>query len=267
MSFRFQGYQLTPGMIEPIETSEVQITWERFDQLAYVAGIVDKDTVDTGNTGQTSQLRAGLAMGKITSTGQYTHWDPYAVDGSQYLVGFLWDTIDLSYIGGTTKERMNAIIIGGKIKADAVVIPGVTARGLSGTTYEFLLREQAKHRFLFDDDLGAYQTIKEYTVTADLTVTAAMNNTLFVYPTGAAADLTLTLPAPRPGLQYHILNANTTAANELILDGPATGEFWVGGAAADTLSPDGDTSIVQTIRAVKVTVAGPVYCYAQTAVS
>ncbi len=267
MSFRFQGYQLTAGMIEPIETSEVQITWERFDQLKYVSGIVDKDTVDAGNTGQTTQLRAGLAMGMITATGQYTHWDPYATDGSNYLVGFLWDIIDTSYIGGTTRERMNAIIVGGNIKADAVVVPGVTARGLEGTTYEFLLREQAYGRFLFDDDLDRTQRIKEYTVTADLTVTPAMNNTLFVYPTGAAADLTLTLPAPRPGLQFHFVNLNTTATNELILDGPATGEFWVGGAAADTLSPDGDTSIMQTIRGVKATVAGPVYVYAQTAVS
>src|SRR5690606_898985 len=105
------------------------------------------------------------------------------------------------------------------------------------------LREQCAGRFLFDDDLGGYMTTKEYTIaaaTTALTVTEAMNRTIFVTDSALAADCTLTLPVPRPGLEYRFVHPSTTAATELILDGPGTGEFWIAGAAANTLTFPGD---------------------------
>jgi hypothetical protein len=245
-------------------TIENNFLWGRWDQVEYVQAIVDKDTVDAGND-PTTQLRTGLAMGVITSTGQFTHWNPYATDGSEYLVGFFIDAIDLSF-GGTTKERLSAIVVKGNIKAANVLIPGEADYGIADKTYEFLLREQCHGRFLFDDDLGRYMTVKEYTIaaaTTALTVTKAQNKTIFVTDTALAADCTLTLPAPVPGLEYYFVHPSTTAATELILDGPATGEFWVAGAAANTVTLAGDnTTGFRRCRAVRVTdTTTDVFCY------
>lgn len=265
MSFTFQGYQLTPGMHDERFTQEATLLWGREKHAEYVGVVLDKDTVDSANT-PTTQLRTGLALGIITATGQWTHWNPYATDGSNFLAGFLLDEIDLSYIGGVTKERLHAAIVKGNIKADQVVIGGEASRGIAGTDYEFLLREQAHGRFLFDDDLGNLQTVKEYTVGAAvtaLTVTTAMNKTHFVTDTALAADVTLTLPAPVPGLEFYFTHTSTTAATELILDGPATGEFWIGGAAANTLTFPGDnTTGFRKLRACRITdTTTDVYAY------
>jgi hypothetical protein len=257
MSFTFQGYQLTPGMHDERFTEEVQFLWGRWDQVEYVQALIDKDTVDSGHTDYTTTLRSGLALGVLTATGQFTQWNPYATDGSNYLVGFLIDEIATPWMGGTTKERLSAIVVKGNIKADQVIIPGETARGIDGKTYEFLLREQCKGRFLFDDDLGGYTAEKEYTIGAavtSLTVTAAMNKTIFVTDTALGATCTLTLPAPRPGLEYHFAHPSTTAATTLVLDGPATNEFWVAGAAASTVTLAGDnTTGLRKVKCVRVT--------------
>lgn len=264
MSFRFDGYQLTPGHHDEVFTDETNIFWGRWDQREYVQAIVDSASTDAGNT-DTTQLRTGLAMGVVTATGKMKPWNPYATDGTNYLIGFLMDEIDLSYLG-STKARLNAIVVKGQIKADYVVIAGEASRGITGTTYEFLLREQAAGRFLFDDDLGASQVTREYTIASGvtaLTVTAEQNNTLFVTDTALAADVTLTLPVPRPGLQYRFVHPNTTAGTELILDGPGTGEFWAIGAAANTLTIVGDNSTgIRTLRCVRVTdTTSDVFCY------
>lgn len=264
MSFSFEGYSLTPGMHDERFTDETNIFWGRWDQREYVQAVIDSTSTDSGNT-DTTQLRTGLAMGVVTATGKFKPWDPYATDGTNYLVGFLLDEIDLTY-AGSVKSRLNAVVVKGNIKADFVVIPGSASRGIDGATYEFLLREQCHGRFLFDDDLGAYQTPREYTIaaaTTSLTVTAAMNKTTFVTDTALGADCTLTLPAPRPGLEYRFVHPSTTAATELILDGPATGEFWIAGAAANTLTLPGDnTTGIRTLRCVRVTdTTTDVFCY------
>jgi hypothetical protein len=255
MSFSFEGYQLTPGMHDERYTDETNIFWGRWDQREYVQAIVDSASTDAGNS-DTTQLRTGLAMGVVASTGKFKPWNPYATDGTNYVVGFLLDEIDLTYMG-SVKARLNGIVVKGQIKADFVVIPGEAARGIVGTTYEFLLREQCAGRFLFDDDLGATQVTREYTIGAAvtaLTVTEAMNKTLFVTDTALGADCTLTLPVPRPGLEYRFVHPSTTAGTELILDGPGTGEFWAAGAAANTLTIVGDnTTGIRTLRCVRVT--------------
>lgn len=238
MSFSFAGYQLTPGMHDERFTEECNFLWGRWDQVEYVAGIVDKDATDNGNT-PTTQLRKGLAMGVQTATKQWMQWNPYATDGTQYLMGFLIDEIDTSYIGGTTKERLNAIVVKGNIKADQIVIAGEANRGLSGKAYEFLLRQQAGDRFLFDDDLGKLVTWKEREMTAAeitahaVTLTTADNRTV-LSNRGESANTTVMLPAPVPGLEFAF---NVVAAFNITVDGPATGEFITPATAttADTI--------------------------------
>lgn len=241
MSFTFQGYQLTPGMHDERFTEECTLLWGRWDQAEYVAAIVDKDAADSANT-PTTQLRKGTAMGVLTATGQWMQWNPYATDGTEYLMGFLLDEIDTSYIGGTTKERLNGILVKGNIKADQIVIAGVANRGLAGTTYEFLLRSQCQGRFLFDDDIDRrvtwkYGELSAAEITAGTkTVTTAMNRTHFSNR-GATGSFTYVLPAPVPGLQFKF---SSITAQDIVLDGPATNEFLIAGSSAngDTIDKD-----------------------------
>lgn len=265
MSFSFQGYSVRPGMLDERFTQENNFLWGRWDQCEYVQSIIDKDAVDAGNT-PTTQLRSGIALGVQTGTGQFIQWNPYATDGSNYLVGFLIDEIDTGWLNGTTKERLSAILVKGNIKADYVLIPGESSLGIDGKTYEFLLREQCAGRFLFDDDIGRYTTLKEYTIPAaatSLTVTEAMNKTIFVTDSALAATCTLTLPVPRPGLEYYFVHPSTTAGTQLVLDGPGTGEFWVAGAAANSVTLAGDnTTGMRRVRCVRVTdTTTDVFCY------
>lgn len=241
---------MTPGMHDERFTEEVNFLWGRWDQVEYVQALVDKDTVDSGNTNNTTQLRTGLAMGVITSTGQFTHWDPYATDGSNYLVGFLIDEIDMPWIDGTTTERLSAIVVKGNIKADYILIPGETTRGLSGKDYEFLLREQCKGRFLFDDDLGKFgvQRVRELTaaeIAADSVTLTREDVGLILSNRNADATTTVILPAPKPGMVFYF---DVVADQHITLDGPATGEFF---PTANTDQLDEDDKQFVTVRAIR----------------
>lgn len=248
-------------------TQENEITWGKWFHKQTAMGLVDKDAVDAGNT-PTTILRAGLPLGLQTTSGQLLQWDPYAQDGTNHLFGFYCGPSEsMALLSGTTERWIGDILVQGNIQASKIIMPGQASAGLSGKTYEFLLREQMEGRFMPDDEISAgYMQKKEYTIaaaTTALTVTEAMNRTVFVTDTALAADCTLTLPVPRPGLEYYFVHPSTTATTELILDGPGTGEFWTGGAAANTLTIVGDnTTGFRTLRAVRVTdTTTDVYCY------
>jgi hypothetical protein len=267
MSFNFTGFQLTPGMHDDRFTQEAQIYWGRWDQIEYLGGIVSDAARDDGDLPDT-QLRAGLAMGNITATGMWGQWNPYATDGTQTLKGFLLGEIDVALDSSTNKARVFALMVKGNIKADQIVIADALAggteptRGIAGTDYEFLLREQAAGRFLFDDDMGALQQRKVRNLIAgDTTITAttADNNTTYIMTDAVVGDATITLPAPVPGLTFYASNCQTTGGDDLIFEGPATGEYWVASTAADNYTIAEDTSIIQEIRAVAT--ASAVYKY------
>lgn len=248
MSFTFEGYSLTPGMHDERFTDETNIFWGRWDQREYVQAVIDSTSTDAGNS-DTTQLRTGLAMGVVAATGKFKPWDPYATDGTNYLVGFLLDEIDLTY-AGSVKSRLNAIVVKGNIKADFIVIPGEASAGLSGKTYEFLLREQAKGRFLFDDDLGKFNALRTRELTAAeisadaVTLTIADHN-LILSNRGADATTTVTLPAPVPGLVFYF---DMVADQHITLDGPATGEFF---PTANTDQLDEDDKQFVMVRAIR----------------
>lgn len=250
----YGGLHLVPGHGTEFLTQEQQIWWGREEQQLFIGGLMDNDTVDAGNS-TTTILRPGLALGRRTSDKKLVQWNPLATDGSNWLVGFFNAQMNMSNMGATADRFLGNILVKGNVYASRLLIPGEADYGISGKTYEFLLREQMFGRFLVDDDMNQRMTMKEYTIAADvtsLTVTEAMNNTIFVTDVDLAASCTLTLPAPRPGLQFFFVHPSTTAAIALILDGPSTGEFWVAGAAANTISIAGDnTTGMRRVRAVR----------------
>jgi hypothetical protein len=255
MSINYTGRNLTPGMpSNELLTQENNITWGRLEQAVIVSGVIDKDSVDTGNTADTSILRPGLAVGRIRATGQITHWNPYATDGSQQLVGFLIEAQAMSYMGAASERLVGNILAGGNVKAGSVLIAPEGTIGLTESDYQILLRNQCEGRFLFDDDLGAYTALKTRELTGNVSLTVADHRTHFTN-LGAGGAVTATLPVPLPGLEFIF---TSVAAHNIVLEGPATGEYFSPSGNSDTLLPANDeTVVVRTIR----TAATPTYQY------
>jgi hypothetical protein len=177
---------------------------------------------DAGNT-PTTELRAGLLMGKRTADGFYAHYAPNATDGTQFAEGPLWlsrRTIDTD---GNTVDRQGQIVISGYVKASQILLLDQQARA------------QMYHRFYFDDDLignsmGWRQVVAK---TANYTVTAADNNTIFTNQ-GAAGAVTFTLPTIAKGLRYRFFGE---AAQNVIVASVVTDTLVVfNDLAADSIA-------------------------------
>ncbi len=253
----YGGAYLIPGMGTEFATQEQQIWYGREEQQHFQGYIADADLADVGNTNYTHIIRPGLAVGVRTTDNKLVAWNPYATTGEQRLFGFFCGQQNMQQFGATADRLLGHILVKGNVYTSRLLIGGETAYGIVDKTYEFLLREQMIGRFMTDDFWQGQHSWKEYSLaaaTTALTVTTKMNRNIFCTDTALAADCTLTLPAPVPGLEFGFCHPNTTAGTELILDGPATGEFWIGGAAANTLTLPGDnTTGIRYLRAVRVT--------------
>ena len=249
MALNYQGSELIPGMHPEQETIEAQVWWGRYELQWWAGGVIDSGTLDSGNTGQTSQLRPGLLMGMITSSGKLTQWNPYATDGSQTIKGIFAAHKELDYYGTAKDRYMGSLLVGGGAKADAIIVPGETAAGLSGKNYEFLVREQLKDRFRFDDELStSYSSSKVKEVTEATAVVAADQNTTFTNPE-AAGSVTFTLPAPLPGAKYTFMQVGD---QDIVLDGPSTGEFQTAAStAANTVTMAGSVFGTISVEGVR----------------
>lgn len=261
MSSNYGGAYLVPGMGSEFQTQEQQLWFGREEQQLFTGYIVDADLTDEGNTSYTHIIRPGLALGLRTTDNKLVAWNPYAITGEQRLFGFFCGQQNMQYLGAAADRLLGYIIVKGNLYTGRLLIPGETTYGIVDKTYEFLLREQMIGRFHLDDFMHGQHSWKEYSIaaaTTALTVTTKMNRNIFVTDSALAADCTLTLPAPVPGLEFGFVHTSTTATTELILDGPATGEFWIAGAAANTLTFPGDnTTGIRYLRAVRVTDGAP----------
>lgn len=210
----YGGFGAVPGLQGQNFTGENTFYWNNHALNVFDQGQIDSATVDSGNT-KTTILRPGLLLGKIFSSGKVKHWDPTAVDGSQYV----WAVLENPAIGmadslGTAKERWGGrFMIRGAVKPQKLLIPGQASFGVTGNAYEYLIRDQL-HRLGFlimDDPIGtALMPLTRFggsfgmvqAKTADYTVKAYESGTLFTNR-GASADINFTLPAtPLVGLHY-----------------------------------------------------------------
>jgi len=209
--FSFLGAYGLPGVQSTLETIENQFWWGRYEDQFWTPAVIDKATRDTGNTGYTDVLRPGLILGKKTSTGKLLQWDPTAVDGTQFACAIL----DIS-LRVTSGDRWYSVLVVGRLKSDRLLIPGNVDFGISGNANELLLRSQLSPRFLFSDSLNLGESgFCPFRIivakTADYTVTAADNGTLFTNR-GAVAAVNFTLPVtPTKGLVYYFYAAANQA--------------------------------------------------------
>lgn len=229
---------MMPGMYAAVENVEKEIAWGRYEHflLSNQRSIVSS-AVDAGNT-PTTVLRAGLLLGKVTTTGKLIQWDPTATDGSEVVEGILLR--DVSMLNPLTQSAVDQaahVAQGGPVKADQLLILGTA---FNSSTYEGVARAQLRSRFILDDDLigrpgfGA-PWCREIAKTADYTVTEADAGTLFT-TVGASGAVIFTLPAIRAGLgPFEFLNMvdqNMTIASA----GSSDNIVWDNDASVDTLA-------------------------------
>lgn len=237
MNFSYDGAYIIPG-----QTGE-RLTWENtfwFGDRAlqqWTGMILSGASRDTGNTSYTTILRSGLLLGKVTATNKIKEWNPTGTDGSQFIFGVLDLSVNTQRLGADQDRWLAYMMVGGTVKADRLIVPGTTAMGISGTTYEHLIRAQLYRRFIFSDqwdgtNIGGWRDVAAQATS--LTVTEAMNNTLFT-TRGASGAVTFTLPTtPKKGLRYGFYNA--ADQNMTITAGTADTMVAINDLTADSVS-------------------------------
>lgn len=198
--------------------SAVSITSERNAVLGplgsyLLKGVIVKGSAasDAGNS-PTTELRHGLLMAARTTDGYMSYYNPSATDGTNNVVGFLWEARSTIDNDGTTVDRPAQLVISGYVNASVLLLLDEQAR------------RQMQGRFLFDDRLPGVQGGYRQTLakTADYTVVAGTDNDTHFTTTGAGGAVNFTLPACAVGNRFRFTNvANqnmtiTAAAGKLV---------------------------------------------------
>lgn len=184
-----------PGMGTPVETTDRE-PFAGPGWAKVMKGIVLVSTaVDAGNT-PTTLLRNGLLLGKVTSSGKYKEYNPAGTDGSQICRGYLEDPVNMLDTGGTAADKAGRMVVWAfDVKATELLLLDAKAR------------RQLNGRIFFDDGwVDASNYVHDVIAkTADYTVLAADNNTLFT-TRGAVGAVNFTLPTLARGLRFRFFN-------------------------------------------------------------
>lgn len=216
-------YANLPGQGLPIETYEAATRILQSGLGVVVGGQISSACVDAGNS-PTYQIRAGLVLGQITSTLQWTNYSATATDGSQVAAGVLFESLRMQDLQGNAQSKWYGILVGGAVRA-------LNLLGLDG-----MARQQMSRAFRFDDDWpgeGYYPWKTQLAKTTAYTVLSADNGTQFTN-TGAVAPVTFTLPAIANGLIYGFLAV--AAQNMLVTSAEGTNIITANNASASTIA-------------------------------
>lgn len=254
MSQLSSGFLNSPGMGAPVETYDRAVTWGRFELMRYWSAWIYSGALDPTNT-PTTNLRSGLVMGIITSTGQWTNYSPTATDGSQVARGVLALALPmLDYFTNTGQNKFAPIYVAGGLKAANII-------GL-----DLQARADLSPNFIFDDNLlGNYRfpTQQFVTKTASYQVLSTDNFVEFDN-LGASGAVTFTLPAIANGYCFTFRaraaqnlivasseGANMEALNNLVANSVAfqTGSAIIGGVFKIYSNPAGTKWLVSTLSA------------------
>lgn len=186
------AYGLFPGLTTARETYEAEFRWGSQFQGVFANGVIDGATIDSGNT-PTYELRPGLLLGQVISTGKYKNYSPTATDGSEVASAVLIEGLRTQSFEGVATDRFYAVLVGGPVQAGKILNLDLMAR-------------QQLDKFIFDDIfvMGGnhwFHWKRFQTKIASYTVLAVDNYTLFDN-VGATGAITFTLPAIANGHLY-----------------------------------------------------------------
>jgi hypothetical protein len=178
------SYGIIPGLTTSRETYENEFRWGSQYQGVFANALIDGAARDSGNS-PTYELRPGLLLGQVLSTGKYIQYSPTATNGSEVASGILIEGLRTQDFSGNDADRFYAVLVGGPVRATKVLNLDLMAR-------------QQMDKFIFDDIGNVmgnhWWPFKRFqTKTAAYTVVASDNHTLFDN-VGATAAVTFTLP-------------------------------------------------------------------------
>jgi len=191
-----------PGVRALRSTTETNLIWGGDDNQVGVLRVqaqMESALVDAGAT-PTSDIGAGLLLGRQTTGGQHIQWNSTATDGSEFIRGVLdfdFSTLDEDAV---TEDHFMPMIVRAPLMAVNLTIQGAA---FVGHADEFLARHalHGMHCILDDDPQGylAGASWRQKIHTGDLTLTTADNYTRFLCH---SADADFTLPAVANGLKF-----------------------------------------------------------------
>ena len=179
------SYGITPGLTTSRESYEAEFRWGSQFQGVFANALIDGATVDAGDT-PTFELRPGLLLGQVISTGKYKAYSPTATDGTEVAAAVLIEGLRMLDFSNAAVDRFYAVLVGGPVQATKILGLDLNAR-------------QQMDKFIFDDIFNIpgnhwYPWKRFQSKTASYTIVANDNFSHFDN-TGAGGAVTFTLPA------------------------------------------------------------------------
>lgn len=186
------SYGIVPGLTTARETYEAEFRWGSQFQGVFANGLISGATRDTGNS-PTYELRPGLLLGQIISTGIYTNYSPTATDGSEVASAILLEAIRVQDFEGNDANRFYAVLVGGPVQASKILNLDLQARSqMDKFIFDDIFHMQGNHWFPWK---------RFQSKTAAYTVVANDNFTMFDN-VGASGAVTFTLPTLANGYMF-----------------------------------------------------------------
>lgn len=220
MSFPFDTNDMAfPGLESVLETVQNQFWWGRSEQQTFIPATISGAARDAGNT-VPDVLRGGLLLGRVTATGFLKEWNPIATDGSEVIFGVLAAPLKMTDAGSDT-DRFTYVFVAGNVYSDRLIIKGNADEGIVGDAQEFNVLGQLRDRGILLDKHIQYGNARSYrpryftdseNTAHAISVLAADHGRTFLASyintsgavTAITADSTITLPAAKVGLTYHV---------------------------------------------------------------
>jgi hypothetical protein len=130
------GFGETPGITSATDTPSPQFILA--GKPTVVSVVMVSTAVDTGNTGQTYILRAGLSVGKITTGSKYLQYLTGAVDGSGVFKGFLMENVNMKGPDGVARDTIARVAIGGQPLINEAAVIGLDSDAKADQVEKFL---------------------------------------------------------------------------------------------------------------------------------
>ena len=239
-----------PGVDAAQTTREYDITWggtRNQIEILQAQGVhYSSVMLDAGST-PTTDIRAGLILGKNSTSGELEEWDADAVDGTQDLFGVNPEEFSVLDAFGTKVDKFApSAIVKAPLRTSSLLIQGTL---ITSHVDEFLARRalQSMGCTLDDDPQGFLAgTATRFATVTGTTDTLTESQNGYVLDYSNAASVTVTLPTIHPGLEYTLIRSGneefviTSAAGDDMIQGndlagdsitwTTTNEHW--GAAA-----------------------------------
>jgi len=226
---------MVPGLTTSRETYEAEYRWGSQYQGIFANALIDGATVDSGNS-PTHELRPGLLLGQIISTGKWKQYSPTATDGSEVANGVLIEGLRMQDFSGANVDRFYAILVGGPVQATKLLNLDLNAR-------------QQMDKFFFDDIFALmgnhWYPWKRFQSKSQSYTLVANDNFSHFNNVGAIGAITFTLPPIANGylFMFHVqvdqnmIVASSEGANMIALNNASansvafqTGSAKIGGS-------------------------------------